>query len=422
VSDIGCGLIGCGTVGSGVVRLWRESGGAPPGARLLAVAVRRPRKSRSVDLTDVGLTGDALALVRDRRVGLVIEATGDTELAYAVACEALARGKAFVTASKALVAAHGPELEELAAVQETALGFEAAVGGAVPVVALLRHGLAPGAVAGLVGVLNGTCNFVLCRLEAGVPFEQALAAARRAGLAEADSRRDTSGLDTADKLLILARLCGVEIDRDEVPVAGIEGLRPADAAFARARGRVVRLVGSLRLRGEEVEAAVEPVLVPETSPLACARDEENSVVFDLAGAGPLALHGRGAGGLPTAAAVLSDVRAAVGGALVPRLVRRERARVVAAPAAPHYVRLEAPGQVPQARRHLAAALSSAGVGLTPCTDGAGVQAITSAAPGALVRRALAALSWPGVAVALRDQWGFGGEGMEEARTAGGRQA
>jgi homoserine dehydrogenase len=422
VSEIGCGLIGCGTVGSGVVELWPQPGGAPDRARLVAVAVRHRHKRRSVDLSGVDLTDDALSVVRDPRVRVVIEATGDTELGYAVACESLARGKAFVTASKALVAAHGPELEELAAVQETAFGFEAAVGGAVPIVALLRRGLAPGAVAGLSGVLNGTCNFVLCALEAGVPFDQALQAARRAGLCEADSRRDTGGHDTADKLLILARLCGVEIARDSLPVTGIDGLRPADTAFARARGRALRLVGSLRLDGGRVAAEIEPVLVPAASPLAGARDEENVVVLDLGGAGPLALQARGAGSLPTASAVLSDVRAALAGAATPRAVARTPVRVAPAPAAPHYVRLDVPAPTALARRRLARALSSAGVGLTPCAEGAGVQAITSVAAGAVVRRALAGLPWPAVAVAIRDEWVDEGEGNERARTAGGRQA
>jgi homoserine dehydrogenase len=420
VSEIGCGLIGCGTVGSGVVGLWPQAGGAPRGANLLAVAVRHRHKRRSVDLSGVRLTDDALSVVRDPRVRVVIEATGDTALGYAVACESLSRGKAFVTASKALVAAHGPELEELAAVQETAFGFEAAVGGAVPIVALLRRGLPPGAVRGLRGILNGTCNFVLCALEAGVPFEQALAAARRAGLAEADSSRDTGGQDTADKLLILARLCGVEIERDSLSVNGIEGLRPADSAFARARGRVLRLLASLRLDGDGVEAEVEPVLVPAGSPLAGARDEENVVLLDLVGAGPLALQARGAGSLPTASAVLSDVRAAVAGVFAPRCGAPSPVRVAAAPAAPHYVRLDVPAPTPLARRRLAQALAAAGVGLTPCAEGSGIQAITSVVPGAVVRRALAGLPWTSVAVAIRDEWTE--ESNERARTAGGRQA
>jgi homoserine dehydrogenase len=420
VSEIGCGLIGCGTVGSGVVRLWPQDGGAPRGARLLAVAVRHRHKRRGVDLSGIDLTDDALSLVRDPRVRVVIEATGDTELAYAVACESLARGKAFVTASKALVAAHGLELEELAGVQEAAFGYEAAVGGAVPIVALLRRGLAPGAVHGLQGVLNGTCNFVLCALEAGVPFDQALQAARRAGLAEADSRRDTGGQDTADKLLILARLCGVEIAKGSLAVSGIDGLRPADAAFARARGRALRLVGSLRLDGGAVTAEVEPVLVPAASPLAGARDEENVVLLDLGGAGPLALQARGAGSLPTASAVLSDVRAALAGEATRPVGARSAVQAAAAPPAPHYVRLDVPAPTALERRRLAKALSAAGVGVTPCAEGAGVQAITSAAPGAVVRRALAALPFSAVAVAIRDQWVD--DGIEQARTAGGRQA
>lgn len=419
MSEIGCGLIGCGTVGSGVVRSWRAPGGAPRAARLEAVAVRRPHLRRSVDLSAVRVTGDALAVARDPRVRVVIEATGDTEVGYAVACEALSRGKAFVTASKALVAAHGPELEELAAVQETAFGFEAAVAGAIPIVALLRHRLAPGALAALTGVLNGTSNFVLCRLEAGVPFEQALAAARQRGLAEADSHRDTAGLDTADKLLILARLCGIALDRAALPVSGIEGLRPADSAFARERGLALRLLGTLRLRPEGTEAHVGAALVPAGSPLAAARDEENVVLLDLGPAGSLALQGKGAGSLPSAAAVLGDVRAAVGGARVTPSRAPRTARPVRPAPAPHYVRLDAVGQGALARRRLVRALKAVGVSVPVLHDGAAVQAVTTPVDGEVVRAAIAALPWPAVVVAVREEKE---RQDEEARSAGGRQA
>lgn len=420
MSDIACGLIGCGTVGSGVVRLWNEPGGAPAGAHLKTVAVRRKDKPRRVDLRRLEVTDDALAVARDPRIRLVIEATGDTAVGYAVACEALARGKAFVTASKALVAAHGPELEELAAVQETAFAFEASVGGAVPIVALLRQGIAPGRLVGLSGVLNGTCNFVLSALEDGVPFDQALAAARRAGLAEADSRRDTSGRDTADKLLILARLCGLLLDEAALPVAGIDGLRPADAAFARAHGRVPRLVASLRMRDEAVEAQVEPVFVPAASALAHARGEENVVLLDLGAAGPLALTGRGAGSLPSASAVLADVRAILGGHRPAASWSAPRPRpIVAAPPAPHYLRLDAPGQAPLARRRLLQTLAAHGVGVSAAHEGALVQVVTSPAPGALLRQAIEGLPWPSVSVALRED---GGAERAETRVVEGRQA
>jgi homoserine dehydrogenase len=422
VGDIGCGLIGCGTVGSGVVRLWHEPGGAPAGARLRTVAVRRRDKRRGVDLAHVTVTDDALAVARDPAIRVVIEATGDTDLGYAVACEALARGKAFITAGKALVAAHGPELEELAAVQETAFAYEASVGGAIPIVALLRQAIAPGCLEGFAAVLNGTCNFVLSALEDGVPFEQALAAARRAGLAEADSRRDTSGRDAADKLTVLARLCGHPLDAAALPVHGIDGLRPVDATFARERGRVPRLVASLRPRAGAVEAQVEPAFVPAASPLAQARNEENVVVLDLGPAGPLALTGRGAGSLPSAAAVLADVRAVVAGGRVgascPPVLRTAATR--AAGPAVHYVRLEAPGQAPLARRRLLKALASAGVGSTAAGErGGDVQAVTTSAPGAAVRRAVQGLPWPSVCVALRDD---AAEGGTQTRVIEGRQA
>ena len=247
MSEIGCGLIGCGTVGSGVVRLWPQS--AEPGARLLAVAVRHRHKRRCVDLSGVRLTDDALSVVRDPRVRLVIEATGDTELGYAIACESLARGKAFVTASKALVAAHGPELEELAAVQETAFGFEAA--GRRRRAHRRAAAPRPGAGRGDGPVRRAQRHLQLRAVRAGGGRAVRAGAggrAPRAGLAEADSRRDTGGQDTADKLRILARLCGVEIARDALPVTGIDGLRPGGRRV-RARPRPARPPGGLAAAG-----------------------------------------------------------------------------------------------------------------------------------------------------------------------------
>jgi homoserine dehydrogenase len=390
----------------------------------VAVAVRRPDRRRDVDLSGVRRTGDALSVARDPRVQLVIEASGDTDVGYAVASEALARGKAVVTAGKSLVARHGPELEELAAVQETPFAYEAAVAGAIPIVGLLRLGLAPGALSGFAAVLNGTSNFVLCRLEDGVPFDQALAAARGAGLAEADTARDTAGLDTADKLLILARLCGFSVDRTALPVSGIEGLRPVDCAWARARGRRVRLVARFRVTGAEVEAHVEPALVADHSPLAAARDEDNAVVLDLGPAGPLALRARGAGGLPSASAVLRDVRAVVEGGTGEsqrRVPPRRVARLTASPPAPHYVRLDAPGRAAAARRRLAKALADAGIGASAVAGDGLAQAVTSPAPADGVRRALAALPWPGVAMAFRDDTAAE-PATGTARAAGGRFA
>jgi homoserine dehydrogenase len=302
-----CALVGCGTVGSAVVRRFRD-GTFPEDARLVRVAVRDPARPRSVDLAGLGPTADALAAVRADDVAIVIEATGDRALGRRLALEAFAHGKHFVTAGKDLVASHGLELEDAAAARGVAFRYEAAVAAAVPVIALLRRTLAPRDVRAVEGVLNGTCNFVLGELARGSTVADALSEARARGFAEADSTRDTSGRDTADKVVILARLLGVHLAPDAVPTHGIEALDPADIAYGRRRGLALRLRGFLRLRGDEVAAGVGPAFVPESSLLARAQGAENAIVFDGAADGPVGLIGPGAGGAPTAAALLADVR------------------------------------------------------------------------------------------------------------------
>lgn len=292
MSAVGCGLIGCGTVGSGVVRLWGERA---PEAQLRAVAVRDVAKPRGLDLSALRLTGDAWEVASDPAIRVLIEATGDTELGHDLAVASFRSGKSFITANKSLVARFGPELEEQAAERGLAFGYEAAAGGALPVVALLRLGLSPGPIRGLEGVLNGTCNFILSRLAQGLPFEEALARARKSGFTEADSRRDTSGQDAVEKLVILARLCGVRLDPETVPRQGIEGLRPEDVLFGRRRGWSLRLVAGFHERHGRIVAGVAPAFVPGTSLLAQAKDEENAIVLDGGPAGHLGLVGRGAG-------------------------------------------------------------------------------------------------------------------------------
>jgi homoserine dehydrogenase len=308
MSSIGVGLVGCGTVGSAVVDRWR-AGAFPPGARLVGLAVRDV--ARRADLAGVRVTADAPALLADASVSVVVEASGDAALGLRLAEAAFAAGKHFVTAGKDLVARHGAALEEAAAAHGVAFRYEAAVAAAVPIVALLRHRLSPGDLRGFSGVLNGTCNFVLGELAAGRPFAEALADARARGFAEADSRRDTSGRDSADKVAILARLLGARVSPEDVPHGGIEALDPDDFAFGRRRGWALRLVGSFRLEGGRAAAGVAPSFVPESSLLARARGAENAILLHSAHAGEVGLVGPGAGGAPTATALLADVAAIV---------------------------------------------------------------------------------------------------------------
>jgi len=387
----GCGLVGCGTVGGGVVRLWSEPGHAP-GARLAAVAVRDVRKPRTADLGGMALTADPWRVVRDPRIGLVVEATGDAGLGRDLAVECFRRGKSFVTAGKELVARCGPELESLAGSAGVAFRYEAAAGGALPLVALLRLGLSPGGVRGFEGVLNGTCNFILSRLDRGLRFAAALDRAREQGFAEADSGRDTSGRDTAEKLVILARLCGVRLEPGALEVRGIEGLGPEDAAFARRRGWSLRLLACFH-DGDPVVASVGPALVPRASLLAQARDEENAVLLDAGPAGTLGIVGRGAGALPTASAILADVREVLrGGHLRHPPAPRAPPRIAAeAPGTSrHYVRLEGRGEPGP---DLVRALDAAGVALDVLSSPRRgcVQAVTASAPTAIVRRVVAAV-------------------------------
>ncbi|MET0553775.1 MAG: homoserine dehydrogenase [Vicinamibacteria bacterium] len=335
-----CALVGCGTVGSAVVRRFLE-GTFPEDARLVRVAVRDVARPRSVDLGGLGVTADALAAACADDVSIVIEATGDRALGRRLALAAIERGKHFVTAGKDLVASHGLELEDAAATRGVAFRYEAAVAAAVPVIALLRRTLAPRDVRAVEGVLNGTCNFVLGELARGRAFADALAEARACGFAEADSSRDPSGRDTADKVAILARLLGVHVAPGDIPTYGIDALDPADIAYGRRRGLALRLRGFLRIGEAAVAAGVGPAFVPEASLLARARGAENAIVFEGHAAGPVGLIGPGAGGAPTAAALLADVRE-IAREGAGRPLDRPRAVAVTADAEPrrHYVRAD----------------------------------------------------------------------------------
>jgi homoserine dehydrogenase len=341
--ELRCALVGCGTVGSAVVERWR-SGSFPAGARLTHVAVRDRTALRRVSLQGLAVVTDALALARDPAVDLVIEASGDTALGLGLADAAFAAGRHVVTAGKDLVARHGAALEAAAAAHAVAFRYEASVAAAVPIVALLRQRLSPGEVRGFRGVLNGTCNFVLGELADGRTFAEAVAEARARGFAEADSRRDTSGRDSADKVAILARLLGVRVSPDDVPFAGIEALDPSDLEFGRRRGWSVRLVGSFRDEGGRVVAGVAPSFVPDSSLLARARGAENAIVLDSPHAGDVGLIGPGAGGAPTATALLADLAAvAREGAGRPLPEPREAALVPDDTPRPHYVRVDGAG-------------------------------------------------------------------------------
>ncbi len=312
-------LLGCGNVGQEVVRLLAEHAddlaariGAP--LELAGIAVREPGRARNLPVPASLFTDDAHGLVGRGDADLVVEVIGGIEPARGLILTALDRGASVVTANKALLAADGPTLFEAAELAGRDLFYEASVAAAIPLVRPLRESLAGDRVTRIVGVVNGTTNFVLDQMDcSGVDFATAVAQAQDLGYAEADPTADVDGYDAAAKASILASLAfHTRISSADVYREGIRGITRDDVEAARAMGCVIKLLAVCEVGGEDgvprtVSARVHPALVPRESPLAAVRGAYNAVVVEAEAAGRLMFYGPGAGGRPTASAVLGDL-------------------------------------------------------------------------------------------------------------------
>jgi len=308
-------LAGLGTVGAGVIRLIDANGeliarraGRP--IEVVAVSARDRAKDRGVDITRFDWVDDTAALAHHPRADVVVELVGGSDgPALALARASLAGGKSFVTANKAMIAHHGLELANAAETAGLALKFEAAVAGGVPVIKGLREGAAANEIARVYGILNGTCNFILSKMEAeGRDFADILAEAQRLGYAEADPSFDIDGVDAAHKLSILASLAfGTQPAFDQVAIAGVRHILAADIAEAAALGYRVRLLGLSEANGHGLFQRVHPHLVPLSHPLAHVTGSTNAVVAEGNFVGRLLFQGAGAGDGPTASAVVADL-------------------------------------------------------------------------------------------------------------------
>ncbi|HEY9897837.1 MAG TPA: homoserine dehydrogenase [Pantanalinema sp.] len=301
--SIGIGLLGCGVVGQGVVRLLANR----PELHLVAVAVRDPGRDRGLEPSLV--TTDSQAVVDHPDVRVVIEVMGGLEPARSLVLRAIRNGKHVVTANKALLAHHGREIVEAARNAGVEVYFEAAVGGGIPVIMPLKRGLAANAVQRISGIINGTTNYILTRMaQEGDTFADALAEAQRLGYAEADPTADVAGHDAAHKLAILASiLSGAFVSLETVHREGIERLTPRDLAYARELGYAVKLLGIARRAGDRLEARLHPAMIPLSHPLARIDGVTNAVTVVGDAVGEVTFSGPGAGSLPTASAVVSDV-------------------------------------------------------------------------------------------------------------------
>ncbi|MBO0847050.1 MAG: homoserine dehydrogenase, partial [Nocardioides sp.] len=315
-------VLGCGVVGSQVVRLLTEQAGdlaARVGApvQLVGVAVRRIDAPRDVDVPDGLLTSDAAALVARDDVDVVIEVIGGIEPARSLILSALENGASVVTANKALLAEDGPTLYEAAEKAGRDLYYEAAVAGAIPILRPLRESLAGDRVTRVLGIVNGTTNYILDKMDTtGAGFEEALEEAQQLGYAEADPTADVEGFDAAAKAAILASLAfHSRVTAADVHREGITDVTAADIASAAEMGSVVKLLAIAELgstgsaEGTEggVSVRVHPAMIPRSHPLASVREAFNAVFVESDAAGELMFYGPGAGGAPTASAVLGDL-------------------------------------------------------------------------------------------------------------------
>lgn len=309
-------LLGCGVVGSQVIRLMHEQAddltarvGAP--LELAGVAVRRLGRKRDIDVDPALLTTDAEALVIRDDVDIVIEVIGGIEPARSLIVSALSRGKSVVTANKALLAEDGATLHEAARTGRGDLYFEASVAGAIPLLRPLRESLAGDHVKRVLGIVNGTTNYILDKMDStGASFTDALEEAQTLGYAEADPTADVEGFDAAAKAAILAGLAfHSRVRAEEVHREGITDITATDVASAKAMGNVIKLLAICARSddGRSFGVRVHPAMIPRSHPLAGVREAYNAVFVEAESAGQLMFYGKGAGGAPTASAVLGDL-------------------------------------------------------------------------------------------------------------------
>jgi homoserine dehydrogenase len=309
------GLAGLGTVGSSLVRILERHGndlavrtGRP--VSIAAVSARNRAKDRGFDISGYGWFDDPVELARDPGNDLFVELIGGADgPAHASIKAAIEAGKHVVTANKALLARHGLDLARAAEDAGVSLNFEAAAAGGIPIIKTLREALAGNTVNRIYGILNGTCNYILTRMEQdGLSFADCLTAAQHLGYAEADPAFDIDGTDAAHKLALLTAIAfGTEIDVDSIYTEGISSITPADIEAAGELGYRIRLLGVASRTDSGIEQRVHPTMVPKSSAIARVEGVTNAVAVDADFVGSLVLAGPGAGGDATASSVVSDI-------------------------------------------------------------------------------------------------------------------
>jgi homoserine dehydrogenase len=314
MNEINIGLLGCGTVGTGVARILvnnKDLIRARVGANLILkwVADLDVTTDRGLRFDDGVLTTDAFKVVEDPDIDIVVEMIGGQDVAKDLILRAINNRKHIVTANKALLASQGNTILKSAAAKGVDLAFEASAGGCMPIIKSLRESLVGNRIQSMIGILNGTCNFILSKItDDGSTFEVALSEAQVQGYAEADPKLDVEGLDTAHKLAILNALAyGMNINLNDIYIEGISKITPMDIAFAEQFGYRIKLLAISKDRGDTIEARVHPTMIPIDNLLSSVNGTVNAVTVSGDAVGNILLYGRGAGMMPTASAVVSDL-------------------------------------------------------------------------------------------------------------------
>ncbi len=300
------GIVGVGTVGTGVIQLLEDD----PRFEICRIAVKDATRSREVDLSRFEVTTDALSVATDPRIDILVEVAGGINPALEVVRQAISCGKHIVTANKEMIAKHGPELFALAAERQVTILFEAAVGGGIPLISTLQRGLLANRISRVAGIVNGTTNYILTRMEREhLGFGQALTEAQAAGYAEADPTDDVEGRDVAYKIAILSSLAfQSSVEVEEIYRQGITRITDLDIRLSAEFGYRIKMIG-LAQPGDDtrLDVRVHPTLIPLGHPLAGVDGVNNAIFIKGSAVGEIMLFGPGAGRLPTASAVVGDI-------------------------------------------------------------------------------------------------------------------
>ncbi len=408
------GIAGLGTVGVGVVKIIRREAAlltarTGTGITISAVSARTRDKDRGVSLSGYDWEDDPVRLATRDDVDVFVELMGGSDGPAKAATEAaLKAGKDVVTANKAMLAVHGQALAELAEAQGRVIRYEAAVAGGIPVIKSLVEGLAGNEITRVMGVMNGTCNYILTRMEeAGLPYETVFEEANQLGYLEADPELDVGGIDAGHKLAILAAAAfGTRVNFDAIELEGIGRLTIEDIRAAGDMGYRIKLLGVARMTGRGLEQRMSPCLVPMTSPLGQLRGGTNMVVLEGKAVEQIVLRGPGAGEGPTASAVMADVCDIARGIRLPVFGQPATTLADAVPArsvtpAAYYLRMTLQDK-PGALAKVAAVLGEAGVSINRMRqydhegDGAPVLIVTHRTSRMALDEALAAMDRTGV--------------------------